>query len=334
MLALKRRAALAIALAAAIPLHAQTVSSPSAAPGAQAYPSRPLRLVVPFPPGGSTDIVARLLGQKMSEALGQPVIVDNRAGAGGIIGADYVAKSPADGHVLLLASSGPIVIAPALQPQLAYDPVRDFAPVAIVATIPTMLVVNDKVPARSVAELTALAKARPGALNFASTGAGATPHLAGEVFKSMAAIDIGHVPYKGSAPAVTDLIGGQVDMMFEQIPAVLPHVRSGKLRALAVGSSRRVAALPDLPTMAESGLAGFDVVSWFGIMAPAGTPAPIVARLHAVLSGAMRLPEVGEKLTSLGAEPQLSTPQAFGQTIATELPKWAEVIRKSGATAN
>jgi tripartite-type tricarboxylate transporter receptor subunit TctC len=206
--------------------------------------------------------------------------------------------------------------------------------VSIIATIPTMLVVNEKVPARSVAELIALAKASPSKLNFASTGAGATPHLAGELFKAMAHVDISHVPYKGSAPALADLLGGQVDMMFEQIPTVLPHVRSGKLRALAVGSRRRVAALPDLPTIAESSLPGFDVVSWFGIMAPAGTPASIVARLNAVLSTIMRMPEVAQKLASLGAEPQSSTPQAFKQTIVAELPKWAEVIRKSGATTN
>lgn len=323
-----RRTALAVSLAA-------TLGALPALPAmAQTYPSRPLRLVVPFPPGGSTDIVARLVAQKLGEALGQPMIVDNRAGAGGMIGAENVAKSPADGYSLLLASSGPIVIVPALQPKLGYDSVRDFAPISIIATIPTMLVVNEKVPARSVSELIALAKARPGQLNFASTGVGATPHLAGEVFKSMAGVDIGHVPYKGSAPALTDLMGGQVDMMFEQIPAVLPHVQSGKLRALAVGSARRVAALPDLPTISESGLSGFDVVSWFGIMAPAGTPAPIVARLHAELAKIMRMPDVSEKLASLGAEPQASTPQAFGQTIVAELPKWAEIIRKSGATVN
>lgn len=323
-----RRTALAVSLAA-------TLGALPALPAmAQTYPSRPLRLVVPFPPGGSTDIVARLVAQKLGEALGQPMIVDNRAGAGGMIGAENVAKSPADGYSLLLASSGPIAIVPALQPKLGYDSVRDFAPISIIATIPTMLVVNEKVPARSVSELIALAKARPGQLNFASTGVGATPHLAGEVFKSMAGVDIGHVPYKGSAPALTDLMGGQVDMMFEQIPAVLPHVQSGKLRALAVGSARRVAALPDLPTISESGLSGFDVVSWFGIMAPAGTPAPIVARLHAELAKIMRMPDVSEKLASLGAEPQASTPQAFGQTIVAELPKWAEIIRKSGATVN
>ncbi len=322
MTSLTRRTALMLSLAATLGAMAQ------------AYPVRPLRLVVPFPPGGSTDIVARLVAQKLGEALDQPMIVDNRAGAGGMIGAENVARSAPDGYSLLLASSGPIVIVPALQPKLGYDSVRDFAPVSIIATIPTMLVVNEKVPAKNVAELIALAKARPGKLNFASSGVGATPHLAGEVFKSMAGVDIGHVPYKGSAPALTDLMGGQVDMMFEQIPAVLPHVQSGKLRALAVGSAQRVAALPDLPSISESGLPGFDVVSWFGIMAPAGTPAPIVSRLRAELMKIMRMPDVSEKLASLGAEPQASTPQAFSQTIVAELPKWAEIIRKSGATAN
>ncbi|HEY4066416.1 MAG TPA: tripartite tricarboxylate transporter substrate binding protein [Burkholderiaceae bacterium] len=327
MAPITRRSALTLALGAA----ASAGTLPALA---DTWPSRPIRLIVPFPPGGTTDIIARLVGQKLSEALGQPVVVDNRAGAGGIMGSDNVAKSPPDGYMLLMASSGPIVIVPALQPKLGYDPVRDFAPVSIIGTVPTMLVVNPNVPAKNVAELIALAKARPGKLNFASTGIGATPHLAGELFKSMAGVDIGHIPYKGSAPALTDVMGGQVDMMFEQISAAMPYAQSGKLRALAVGSAKRVAALPDLPTISESGLPGFDVVSWFGIMAPGGTPAPIVARLNAELVKIMHQPEVANRLTSLGAEPSGTSSQAFAQTIESELPRWAAVIRKSGATVN
>lgn len=307
---------------------------PLVAWAADTYPSRPVRLVVPFPPAGSTDILARLVAQKMGEAFGQPFVVDNRAGAGGVIGSENIARSPADGYHLLMASSGPIAITPSLQPRLGYDPVRDFSPVSLLATIPVMLVVNAQLPARNVAELIALAKARPGKLNFASTGVGATPHLAGELFKASAGVDIGHIPYKGSAPALTDLMGGQVDLMFEQIPAALPHVRAGKLRALAVGSAHRVAALAELPTVAESGLPGFDVSSWFGIMAPAGTPPAVVAMLQAELARVMRQPDVIDKLVALGAEASGSSSQSFAQTIAVELPKWADVIRRSGASIN
>jgi tripartite-type tricarboxylate transporter receptor subunit TctC len=306
----------------------------AAAAAAPAYPSRPIRLVVPFPPAGTTDIVARLVAAKLGQALGQTVLVDNRAGAGGIIGADLVAQAPADGYTLLLGSSGPISISPSLQEKPSYDSVHAFAPVSLIATVPTMLVVNPKIPARSVDELIAYAKAHPGKLNFASTGVGATPHLAGELFKSMAQVDIHHIPYKGSAPALNDLIGGQVDLMFEQISAAMPFAQSGQLRALAVGGAKRVAAFPDLRTVSESGLPGFDVVAWFGILAPSGTPAPIVNRLNGELVKIMALPDIKEKLTGLGAEPGASTPAAFASAIATEIPKWAAVIKSSGVATN
>jgi tripartite-type tricarboxylate transporter receptor subunit TctC len=298
---------------------------------AQSWPAHPIRLIVPFPPAGTTDIVARLVAERLTTALGQTVLVDNRAGAGGIIGADMVAKAAPDGYTLLLGSSGPISISPSLPVKPNYDPQHDFKPVSVIATVPTMLVVNPKLPVKTVADLIAYARAHPGKLNFASTGIGATPHLAGELFKSMAKVDMRHVPYKGSAPALNDLIGGQVDLMFEQVSAALPFAQSGRLRALAVGSERRIAALPDLPSVAESGLPGFDVVSWFGILAPADTPAAIVQRLHDELARIMAQPDIRSKLVALGADPGTSTPEAFKRRIATEIPQWAKIIQQSGA---
>lgn len=308
-----------------------TCSISFSAMASDTWPTRPIQLIVPFPPAGTTDIIARLVAERLTRALGQTVVVDNRAGAGGIIGAAQVAKATPDGYTLLLGSSGPISISPSLPVKPKYDPLHDFQPISLIATVPTMLVVNPKLPVKTVDELIAYARAHPGKLNFASTGVGATPHLAGEMFKKMAQIDIRHVPYKGSAPALTDLIGGQVDLMFEQISAALPFVRDNRLRALAVGSAQRVAALPYLPSVSESGLPGFDVVSWFGILAPSGTPATVVRRLHDELARITSQRDVQEKLTSLGAEPQASTPQAFAKRIAAEIPQWAKVILQSGA---
>lgn len=301
---------------------------------AQQYPTRPVRLVVPFPPGGSTDILARLVAQKLSEDLGQTVLVDNRPGAGGTLGANLVAKSLADGYTLLMGSSGPISISPSLMKKLPYDPTKDYAAISLIATIPTMLVVNPSVPVKTVAELVALAKSKPGKMNFASTGNGATPHLAAELFKFSAGVDIVHVPYKGSAPAVADLLGGQVDLMFEQVPAVLPHVKAGKLRAIAVSSATRSAAMPELPTIAESGLPGFEVSSWFGILAPTGTPPEIINRLNGALVRIMANAQVRETLAAQGAEAVGTTPQAFAATIGSEIPKWASVVKRAGVTVD
>ena len=294
------------------------------------YPSRPIRVVVPYPPAGTTDIVARLLAAKLTIALKQTVQVENKAGAGGAVGSDFVAKAAPDGYTLLLGATGPITVSQSLSPKPSYDSIRDFAPISIVATVPTMLVVNPKLAATSVAELIALAKANPGKLNFASTGSGATPHLSGELFKLMAGVDIKHVPYKGSAPAVTDLIGGQVDLMFEQIPGAMPFVQSGQLRALAMGSAKRVGAYPNIPTVAESGLTGFDMVAWFGLLAPANTPSEVIKRLNAEVTQIMSTQEVKDKLVSIGAEPQASTTAEFSNTIATEIPKWRSLIEKLG----
>ena len=294
------------------------------------YPTRPIRLVVPYPPAGTTDIVARLLAAKLTVALKQTVQVENKAGAGGLIGADFVAKANPDGYTLLLGATGPVTVSQSLTPKPNYDSMLDFTPISIVATVPTMLVVNPKLKANNVQELIALARANPGKLNFASTGSGATPHLSGELFKLMAAIDIKHVPYKGSAPAVTDLIGGQVDLMFEQIPGAMPFVQSGKLRALAMGSAQRVGAYPEIPTVAESGLPGFDMVAWFGVLAPARTPADIINRLYAEIAQIMATQEVQDKLIGIGAEPRATTPAEFATTIAMEIPKWHALIEKLG----
>lgn len=301
---------------------------------AQNYPSKPIRYVVPFPPGGTTDIISRLIAQKLTESLGQPVIVENKAGAGGVVGTDSVAKALPDGYTILMGASGPIAISPSLLKNIPYDPIKDFAPITTVAVVPTMLVVNPSVPANSVRELIALAKARPGRLSFASTGNGATPHMAGELFKLATNTDILHVPYKGSSPAVNDLIGGQTSMMFEQITAVLPHVKSGRLRALGVGGLRRSSALPDMPTISEAGVPGFDVSSFFGVLAPSGTPAAIVSKLNAEIVRILSTPEMREKLTAQGAEPETSTPEQFAARIKAEIEKWAEVIRKSGVKAD
>jgi tripartite-type tricarboxylate transporter receptor subunit TctC len=296
-----------------------------------AYPAKPIQLVVPFAPGGATDIVARLVGQKLAERLGRPVVVDNRPGAGGNVGAAIVAKAPADGHVLFLGTIATHAINQSLYARLGHDPVRDFAPVSLLTSVPLVLVVPADLPARSVKDLVALAKARPGALNYASPGAGTALHLAGELFKSLAGVDVMHVPYKGSAPAITDLLGGRVSLMFDTTLSALPHVKAGKLRALGVTTARRSAALPELPTVAESGLPGFDVSAWNGILVPAGTPREIVARLATEVAAIMKLADVRERLAGQGAEAIGSTPEEFAAHIAAETAKWAKVVRASGA---
>jgi tripartite-type tricarboxylate transporter receptor subunit TctC len=294
---------------------------------AQAWPTKPVRMIIPFPPGGTTDILARVAAQKLSEALGQQVVPDNRAGAAGNIGTELVAKAPPDGYTLVTAPGSTLTIHPSLYAKLGFDPLRDFAPVTILAAVPNLLVVHPSLPARNVKELIALAKAKPGQLNYASTGAGQSTHLSMELFKTMAGVKITHVPYKGSAPAVTDLLGGHVSLMFDNMPSALPHVKAGKLRGLAVSSVKRSPSAPDIPTVAESALPGFEVSVWFAVLAPAATPKPIVERLNQVLVKALQAPDVRERLASQGAEPIGNTPEQFTQQMKRDLAKWAKVVK-------
>jgi tripartite-type tricarboxylate transporter receptor subunit TctC len=302
----------------------------TAAHAQPAYPQKPIRLVVPFPPGGGTDILARLLGQKMSETLGQQVVIDNRGGAGGTIGTDIAAKAPPDGYTLILVS-GSHAINPGLYQKLPYDSVNDFAPITQIATSPGILVVNPSLPVKSVKDLIALARAKPGQINYASAGSGTPPHLAGELFKVMAKIDMVHVPYKGNAPAFTDVIGGQVSLIFPTMPSAMPFIKSGKLRPIAVTSAKRSPAAPDIPTIAESGLPGYEATSWYGILAPARTPPQIVARLHEVLVSVIGAPDMKDKLAAQGLDPVANTPQQFAAVIKSEIAKWAQVVKASGA---
>ena len=321
------RRTVGIAIAAAF---AALFAAPFA--GAQGtYPTKPIRIVVPFPAGGTADILARAAAQRLAETLGQPAVVDNRPGAGGNIGAELVAKAPPDGYTLLMGTVGTHAINASLYSKMPYDHVRDFAPIILVAGVPNVLVVHPSVPAGSVKELIAYAKANPGKLNFASSGSGTSIHLAGELFKTMAGVQMAHVPYKGSAPAVTDLLGGQVQLMFDNLPSALPHIKAGKLKALAVTSATRAAALPDVPTVAESGLAGFDATSWFGLLAPAGTPEPIIARLNSEVAKWLATAEAKEKMAGLGANTAGHSTDEFVRHIAAETSKWAKVVKESGA---
>ena len=296
-----------------------------------AFPTKPIRIVVPFPPGGTTDILARAAAQKMTEAWKEQAVVDNRPGAGGNIGAELVAKSAPDGYTLLMGTVGTHAINPSLYARMPYDHVKDFAPVILVAAVPNVLVVHPSVPASSVAELIAYAKANPGRLNFASSGSGTSIHLAGELFKVMTGVQMAHVPYKGSAPAIADLVGGQVQLMFDNLPSALPQIKAGRLRALAVTSAQRAPALPDLPTIAESGLPGYEASSWFGLLAPAGTPADVVAKVNGEVARWLATPEAKEKLLSQGANAAGGTPEDFVRHIAAETAKWQKVVRESGA---
>ncbi len=301
---------------------------------AQTYPSKPIRFVVPYPAGGPLDTVARLLGQKVAESIHQPVIVDNKPGAGGNIGADAVAKAAPDGYTILMGAVATHAINPTLYAAIPYDPVKDFIPVTQIASTPNVLVVNPAVPAANVREFIAYAKANPGKLNFGSGSTGSAGHLAGELFKTMAGIDMTHVPYKGAAPAMNDLIGGQIQLMFDNLSSSLAQMRAGKVRALAVTTARRSALAPDLPTIAESGLPGFDINTWFGIFVPARTPREIVDRLHGEFTKALATPDVREKMLNLGAEPVGSTPAEFAAYIRAEGDKYARVIKASGARAD
>lgn len=304
-----------------------------AAGSAQTYPDHPVRIVVPFPAGGSNDVIARLVAQKLSELLGQQFIIENRSGAGGNTGADLVAKSPPDGYTLLLSAPGPLVVNQTLYGRLNYDPAKDFAPVALVASVPIVLMVNPGVPANNVKELIALAKKDPGKINFGSSGIGSTSHLAGELLKSRAQIDIIHVPYRGAAPAMNDLIAGHIPIMFDNMPAVLPQVTGGKVRAIAVAGEQRAAALPEVPTVAELGLPGFEATAWFGLVAPARTPAPVLAKLTEEVGKVLKNPDVVARFRDLGADPGAVPGTAFAAFLAAETKKWADVIRASGAKA-
>jgi tripartite-type tricarboxylate transporter receptor subunit TctC len=301
-----------------------------AAATAQAYPTKPLRLIVPFPPGGSADILARTIGQKMSEGLGRPVVIDNRPGAGTAIGAEATAKSAPDGYTVMIGTVSSHAINPSLNAKIAYDPIRDFTPISPVASIPFALVVHPSLPAKNVAELIATARAKPGVLNFSSAGNGTSNHLAGELFKSMARIDLVHIPYKGSAPALNDLLAGQVNMMFDLVLTAAQHVKAGTVRAVAVTGKARSSVLPGVPTVAESGLSGYEVSAWFGIFAPAGLPATITQRLNAEIVRVMGLADVRERLASQGAEPMASASDAFAEYVRTELTKWAGVVKAAG----
>jgi tripartite-type tricarboxylate transporter receptor subunit TctC len=301
--------------------------------GAAAYPSKPIRLVVPFTPGGSTDILARAIGQKLTEAWGQPVVIDNMPGAGGSIGADKVAKAPADGYTLLMGHIGTLAVNPSLYPKLPYNPVKDFAPVAWVARVPNVLVVNPSVKATSVKELVALAKARPGQLNYGSGGNGSAANLATEYFKMQTGISLLHIPYRGTAPAMTDLLGGQIQVLFTGAPAVLGQIKNGQLRALAVSSPQRLDALPDVPTVAEAGYKGFEADQWYGVVAPAGTPKDIVSKLNAQINQALGSSELKTRLNSEGAIATPTTPEAFGQHIVREIARWKPVIQSGRVKA-
>ncbi len=298
---------------------------------AQAWPAKPIRLVVPFPAGGSTDVVGRLVGEKMALALGQPVVVDNRAGAGGTTGSDLVAKAAPDGHTLLMGTSSTHAIAPALYAKPPYDAARDFVPVTLLGTATILMVAHPSVPAKNVADFIAYAKARPGQVMFGSTGNGSVSHLTAEYFKSLAGIDMQHIPYKGDTPMTLDLVAGRVHVAFGTAVAFLPHVQAGKLNALAVTDARPSPVAPKLPTVGSSGLAGFEALQWFGLFAPAGTPREVLARLHAEAAKALQLPEVQERLKGLGMQIAGAGPDAFAAFQRAEAAKWGRIVRDSGA---
>lgn len=295
------------------------------------YPAKPIRMIVPSSPGSGPDIMARAIGQALTESLGQPVVIDDRPGAGGIIGSEAAAKSPPDGYTLIMSNAGAHTVNASLYAKLPYDPIRDFATVTLVAMAPNILIVPPTLPARSVKELIALAKAKPGELTFGSGGNGSTAHLSGELFKSMAGINIVHVPFKGSPGAVIAVIAGQISMAFPNIPPALPQVRSGKLKALAVTTAKRSVALPDLPTVAESGLPGYEATAWFGVLAPAATPLSIIAQLNAAIVKSLLTREMRERLIAEGTEPVGNTPEQFAQIVRNDIAKWAKVVKSSGA---
>ena len=301
--------------------------------GAQTYPVKPVRMVVPFPPGGPTDIVARLMAPKMSAAMGQQVIVDNRAGAGGMIATEQVAKAAPDGYTIIMGTIGGIAVAMSLNPNRGYDTLRDLAPITQSVSVTSVLVVHPSVPAKSVKELLALAKASPGKLNYGTSGNGTITHLAGELFKLLGKVSITHVPYKGGAPAMTALVSGEVDLTYENTLIITPHIKSGRVRALAVTSAKRSALLPELPTIAET-LPGYSASGWYGLLAPAATPKPVLTRLNTEAVKALRSPDVVGKLSSQGAEPIGNTPEEFTAFVRSEIDKWAKLVKAANMRAD
>lgn len=312
----------ALACMAALPAQAQTA----------AWPAKPVRLVVGYAAGGATDVIARLVAARLGDQLGQPVVVDNRAGANSNVGAEAVARAPADGYTLYVYTIANTINA-SLYAKLGYDPVKDFEPIGLIAKIPNILVVNPRLPVKNLADYVRYAKESKDGVTFASSGSGSSIHLSGEMFKMQSRLKMLHVPYRGSAPAVTDLLGGQVDSMFDNTPSALPHVQAGKLRAIAITSAQRSPLLPDVPTLAESGYAGFDVQSWFGLAAPTGTPRAVVEQINAALNKVLAQPEVRSRLQELAATPEGGTPDKMRSFAASEIKRWREVVKESGATA-
>lgn len=313
-------------------LFALCISLAAGAAAAQDFPNKPIKLIVPFPAGGPSDMIGRAVGDRMSQILGQPVIIENRGGAGGVLGTDTVANADPDGYTIAVTSAGALAISTAMEQKLPYVSPKDFAPVTLVATVPELLVVATSVPASNMKELIALAKSKPGKLNFASSGPGSMPHLAGELFKITAKIDIVHVPYRGAAPAVSDLLGQRVQMVFLDLPVLLPQIEAGKLRPIAIGSPKRVAALKDVPTTAEVGLEDVRAENWYGMVAPAGTPPAVVAKLNKAAVEAMRTPEVKEKLAKLGVTLVGGTPDELNAYIEKEIAKWSKVVKAAGVS--
>ncbi len=312
-------------------------SAVAAAPAKDAatdYPNRPIRMVVPFPPGGATDILARVVGKRMTDAWGQNVIIDNRAGAGGTLGANLVAKANPDGYTLLMGTNATHAIAPSLFKSLPYDPLKDFAPITLVAIVPQVVIVNPALPVRNIKELVALAKEKPGTLNFGSAGQGTPGHLGMELFKMMTGTTMTHVPYQGGAPGLAAVAAGQVQFMADNMNSALPFIQSGRVRAIAVTSAKRSGALPDMPTIAEQGVTGFDSGSWFGMFAPAGTPPAIVNKLYTEVVKILQLPDVRQTLAQQGAEVGAITPEQYTALIKADIARWAKVIQAAGVTAN
>ncbi|ACM34303.1 MAG: tripartite tricarboxylate transporter substrate binding protein [Diaphorobacter nitroreducens] len=317
-------ASLAVAAAGALPLGAL----------AQNFPTKPITIIVPFSAGGTTDILARIVGQGLTTELGQSVVVDNKPGAGGNIGGSLAAKAAADGYTLFMGTVGTHAINQSLYKKMPFDPVKDFAPLSRVATVPNLLVAHPSQPFKTVKEMIAYAKANPGKITFGSPGSGASPHVSGELFKSMTGTDLLHIPYKGSAPAMTDLLGGQTSVMFDNMPSAIQHVRSGKLRPIAVTTAKRSPELPDVPTIAEAGVPGYEATSWFGMFAPAGTPKPVLDKLHAALIKVLNQADVKKKIAEQGGDVVAETPAQFAAFIKAESVKWGKVVKESGATAD
>lgn len=301
--------------------------------GPGVYPGKPIRFILPFPPGGGTDILGRIIADRLTASLGQPVVIENRGGAGGNVGAEAAAKSAPDGHTIVLVAPS-LAISSSLYSKLNYDPVKDFAPISLVATVPNVMVTHPSVPAQSLGEFIALAKGRPGGMNFGSGGSGTSNHLGGELFNIVAGVKLVHVPYKGVNLAMNDVLAGQIHLVIIGVPAAAPHIKAGRLRALAIIAPQRAPALPDVPTAAEAGLPNFEVTTWYGVLAPAGTPRPIINRLNAELARAMHAPELKERLAAMATDPVTSTPEEFADYIRQEIAKWGKVVRDAGLKAD